>query len=49
MRAPLEIEDIAHLSHDDETSDEEGNEKKDDIPGSYPDKPDTRSNAGSYY
>jgi hypothetical protein len=49
MRAPLDVEDIACLSHDDDTSGDEGNEKKDDVPGSFPERSDTRSNADSYY
>ena len=36
MRAPLDVENEPGLSHDDDTSDDEGNEKKSAIPGTFP-------------
>ena len=50
MRAPLDVERGSGLSHDDDTSVDEPNEKKDDIPGTFPDGSVTgSSNGGSYY
>lgn len=50
MRAPLDVDHGSGLSHDDDTSVDEPNEKKDDIPGTFPDRSVTvSSNGGSYY
>lgn len=49
MRAPLDVEGEPGLSHDDDTSDDEGSEKKSGIPGTFPGGPITHSSIGSYY
>lgn len=49
MRAPLDVEHGSGLSHDDDTSVDEGNEKKDDVPGTFPEGSVTGPNGGSYY
>lgn len=50
MRAPLDPEDSVGLSNDDDddTSTDE-NEKRDGIPGAFPDRSVTNSSTGSYY
>lgn len=49
MRAPLDVENEPGLSRDDDTSDEEGNEKKNAISGTFPGGPITHSSTASYY
>lgn len=49
MRAPLDVENDAGLSRDDDTSDDEGNAKKCGIPGTFPEGSVTHSNTGSYF
>ena len=49
MRAPLDVEIEAGLSHDDDTSDDEGNEKRGGIPGTFPEGSVLHSSIGAYY
>lgn len=50
MRAPLAVENDAGLSHDDDTSDDdEGNEKKSGIPGTFTEGLTPISSTGSYF
>lgn len=49
MRAPPDIEDGRGLSDDEDTSGDEGNEKKDCIPGSFRETSTADQTAGSYY
>ena len=50
MRAPLDPEESVDLSHDDDdTSNDEGNEKNDAVPGTFPERSATNSHGGSYY
>ncbi len=49
MRAPPDIEDGPGLSDDEDTSGDEGNEKKDCIPGSFRETSIADQTAGSYY
>lgn len=49
MRAPLDVENDPGVSHDDDTSDDEGNEKKSGIPGTFPGGSITHSSDASYY
>ncbi len=49
MRAPPDIDDGLGLSDDEDTSGDEGNEKKNCIPGSFRETSIGDHNAGSYY